>query len=300
MRQASAAFSSPGFPVSFVRKTIHSMKTRPLLLSFLSSAVLCASPAIMLAADPVTKPAPATEAAAPAEKEPAAVDPQALAILKRAVDLLAGAGQFSVTAEIWEDVLLENGNIAQTAKTADIKLRRPDRLQVDVKTTKPKRSFFYDGKTLTVVDQQKNYFGATAVPATIDETLNKASEVYGINFPLEDLLLSRPFGDGGAKAAAGDYLGPQMVLGTLCHHLAFRSESVDWQVWIQDGPVPVIRKAVLSSGGEEEAAKVTFLFSHWDMATLLPDFLFSYNPPADATKVEILPEPAQPAAEPAK
>ena len=126
------------------------------------------------------------------EKEPAAVDPQALAILKRAVDLLAGAGQFSVTAEIWEDVLLENGNIAQTAKTADIKLRRPDRLQVDVKTTKPKRSFFYDGKTLTVVDQQKNYFGATAVPATIDETLNKASEVYGINFPLEDLLLSRP------------------------------------------------------------------------------------------------------------
>jgi hypothetical protein len=116
---------------------------------------------------------------------------------------------------------------------------------------------------------------------------------------LEDLLLSRPFGDGGVKAAAGDYLGPQLVLGTLCHHLAFRSESVDWQVWIQDGPVPVIRKAVLFSGGEEEAAKVTFLFNHWDMATPLPDFLFSYDPPADATKVEILPEPAQPAAEPA-
>jgi hypothetical protein len=36
------------------------------------------------------------------------------------------------------------------------------------------------------------------------------------------------------------------------------------------------------------------------MATPLPDFLFSYDPPADATKVEILPEPAQPAAEPAK
>ena len=140
------------------------MKTRPLLLSFLSSAVLCGAPAIMLAADPVTKPAPATDAAAPAEQEPAAVDPQALTILKRAVDLLAGAGQFSVTAEIWEDVLLENGTTAQTAKTADIKLRRPDRLQVDVKTTKPKRSFFYDGKTLTVVDRQKNYFGATPVP----------------------------------------------------------------------------------------------------------------------------------------
>lgn len=270
------------------------MKTHhPLLLVFLSSAVLSGFAVTAPAADE-KQPAPAAAAAAapsPAPAEPA-VDPRAITILKRAVDLLAGAKQFSVTAEIWEEVALENGSTVQTAKTAEIKLRRPDRLQVDVRTTKPKRSFFYDGKTLSVVDRQKNYYGSTPVPATIDETLNKASETYGINFPLEDLLLSRPFGDGAAKAAAGEYLGPQMVLGTLCHHLSFRGENADWQVWIQDGPQAVIRKALLVSNSGEDTAGVTFLFNRWDLNTKLPDFLFTYEPEADATKVEILPEPA--------
>jgi hypothetical protein len=270
-----------------------------LSLIFLSSAVLCGSAPVARAAEaqPKPAPAPAAGAAAPAVEEPA-VDPQALAILKRAVDLLAGAEQFCVTAEIWEDVALENGTTIQTSKTAEIKLRRPDRLQVDVRTTQPKRSFFYDGKTLSVVDRQKNYYGSTPVPPTLDETLKKASETYGINFPLEDLLLSRPFGDGAALATAGDNLGPQMVLGTLCHHLSFRSENADWQVWIQDGPQAVIRKAVLVSNSGEDAASVTFLFNHWDLATKLPDFLFTFEPTASDTKVEILPEPAQPAAEP--
>ncbi len=275
------------------------MKTKPLLPILLFLSVTSTFTATTPAADAETKPAPAAAAAPPAAEEPA-VDPKAIAILKRAVDLLAGAKQFSVTAEIWEEVALENGSTVQTAKTAEIKLRRPDRLQVDVRTTKPRRSFFYDGKTLSVVDRQKNFYGSTPVPATLDETLKKASETYGINFPLEDLLLSRPFGDGAALATAGDYLGPQLVLGTLCHHLSFRSETADWQVWIQDGPQAVIRKAVLVSGSGEESAHVTFLFDRWDLFTELPDFLFAFEPTATDTKVEILPEPAQPAAEPAK
>lgn len=275
------------------------MKTQPLFLILLSAAVLSGSTTTTPAAEAETKPN-AAAAAAPAAAEPA-VDPRALSILKRAFDLLAGTPQFSVTAELWEDVILENGSHAQTAKTAEIKLRRPDRLQVDVKTTQPKRSFFFDGKTLSVVDRQKNYYGSTPVPATIDEMLNKASEAYGIHFPLEDLLLSKPFGDGAAKATAGEYLGPQMVLGTLCHHLCFKGDNVDWQLWIQDGPLPVIRKAVLVSGADDDPANVTFLFNHWDLSTKLPDFLFTFEPAADATKVEILPEPAPaPAAEPAK
>jgi hypothetical protein len=275
------------------------MKRPSLSLIFLSSTVLSVAAPSTRAAEAEKKPEPAPAAApAPAVAEPA-VDPQALVILKRAVDLLAGAEQFSVTAEIWEDVALENGTTIQTAKTAEINLRRPDRLHVDVKTTQPKRSFFYNGKTLSVVDHEKDFYGSTPAPATIDETLKKASETYGINFPLEDLLLSRPFGDGAALATAGADLGPQMVLGTLCHHLSFRGGNADWQVWIQDGPQAVIRKAVLVSNSGEEASSVTFLFNHWDLTTKLPDFLFTFEPDDNDTKVEILPEPAPPADAPA-
>ena len=121
-------------------------------------------------------------------------------------------------------------------------------------------------------------------------------------------MLSRPFGDGATGATAGEYLGPQIVLGTRCHHLAFRSETVDWQVWIQDGPKPVIVKAVMAAEDEGGPSAVTILFSGWDTITALPDFVFSFQPPGGATKIDIIPTPVQPdsaadaapAAQPAK
>ena len=61
----------------------------------------------------------------------------------------------------------------------------------------------------------------------------------------------------------------------------------------------MIRKAVLVSNNDEDPSGVTFLFNRWDFSTKLPDFLFTFEPGADTTKVEILPEPAEPASAPA-
>jgi hypothetical protein len=121
--------------------------------------------------------------------------------------------------------------------------RLPDRVQVNVKTAMPKRSFYYDGKSLTVAEHAKS----------------------------------------------GQYLGAGPVLGTLCHHVAFHNEGVDWQVWIQDGPRPLVRKAMMVSTDPEVPARLTVNFKDWDPGTKLPDFLFSYDPPADAMKIEVLP-----------
>ena len=87
------------------------------------------------------------------------IDPQAIAILNRAVDRLAGAKQFSVTAEIWADTELEEGGRAQFTKTVDVKVRRPNKVQADVRTSVPKRSFYYDGKNFALLDQQKGFYG---------------------------------------------------------------------------------------------------------------------------------------------
>ncbi len=232
----------------------------------------------------------------PAEDKPAAppteekkVDPQALEMLQRAVDYLAAAKQYSVTAELWTDVPLNEEHTAQFTKVLDIKLRRPDRVQVNVKTAVPKRSFYYDGKNLTVADHAKGTYGVFATPPTIDETLTKAEEVYGVVFPIDDILLSKPFGNGAEHAKSGQYLGAGPVLGTLCHHVAFQSEGVDWQVWIQDGPRPLVRKAMMVSTDPEDAGRITVNFKDWDLATKLPDFVFSFIPPADAMKIDVLP-----------
>ena len=228
-----------------------------------------------------------------ADKEPKAeepkVDPQAISILNRAVDHLAGVKQFSVSAEVWGDIDLEEGVQAQFTKILDIRLRRPDHVQLNVRTTVPKRSFYYDGKNFTLLDQQKGFYGMTSAPATIDETIEKMEDDFGVEFPISDILISRPFGDGAKNAKSGQYLGIEPVLGVSCHHVAFQNDEVEWQAWIEDGPVPLLRKAVIKSKDANSSQQAIALFNKWDLSAELPDFVFAFDPPPGSAKIELVP-----------
>ena len=100
-------------------------------------------------------------------------------------------------------------------------------------------------------------------------------ETLGFSFPLEDLLLSRRFGDGASKATAGRYFGLEPILGVMCHHVSFRNQVVDWQAWIEDGAVPLVRKAVIDFKNEPGSPRWTALLNKWDLETPLPDSSFS-------------------------
>ena len=216
------------------------------------------------------------------------VDPKAREIIGRAVDYLANAKQFRVTAEIWQDLEVDPGEMAQFSKVVEVQLRRPDRLRLDVSTSVPKRSFYYDGASLTMLDRVTGFFASAKTPATIDETLEAAEEKLGVTFPLEDLLLSRPFGDGASKAISGSYFGLEPILGAMCHHVGFRSEAVDWQAWIEDGAVPLVRKALIDFKTEPGPPRWMVLLNKWDLETPLPDFVFQFEPPPGAVEIEFV------------
>lgn len=221
--------------------------------------------------------------------ETPAIDPMAVKILKRAADHLAAAKQFSVSTEIWQDLEEEDGTMLQYSKLAEVKVRRPDGIRIDIKTDRPKRSFYYDGKNVSVQDHQKGFYSTVAAPATIGETLDKLDEKFGITMPLEDLLVSHPFAKAAERAKAGQYLGKEPVLGELCHHVAFQGETVNWQAWVKEGAVPTLRKVVITFKQEEGKPQFTALFSQWDTTAVLPGYVFTLDPPVGWVKIEVLP-----------
>ncbi|WP_009961360.1 DUF2092 domain-containing protein [Verrucomicrobium spinosum] len=181
------------------------------------------------------------------------VDPQALVIIKRASELLGDAKSSSFIAEIWEDVAVPDGPTVQVSRTVDIKMRRPDRLVIQKSSSEPERAFYYNGKELTVHDLKAGCYGSIKTPATIDAMVEAVAEKYDIALPIEDLIISKPFGDGAAKAKAGQYLGLDRVLGVTCHHVAFQNDNVEWQAWVDAGLLPVMRKVVITfKGGEDD------------------------------------------------
>jgi hypothetical protein len=230
-------------------------------------------------------PAGANDAPVPNAKP--AIDPQADILLHRMGDYLAQAPFYSVSAEVWQDVRLGSGQLVQAGRTVDLQVRRPDRFHAEVRSARRNRGLFYDGKSLTLLDRSQNFYGNIAAPATLDAALDTATERFGITVPLEDIIVSDSYQGLMGRVEAGAHLGDVKVLGVPCEHLAYSMEKVDWQIWIEQGARPVPRKIVITYKDEEGSPEYTAILSNWDFQTKLPDFVFTFEPPAGASKISV-------------
>ena len=216
------------------------------------------------------------------------IEPQAAQVLKQMTDYLKGLQQFSVQAEITEDVLLDSGLQIQDGRSVKASVRRPDRLRVDSEGDVDDRQLFYDGKTITLMDLSKNVYSTIDVPPDIDAALNHTIKAYNLRAPLADLIYANAYDYLMEGTLAGFYLGLSKVQGQLCHHLAFRQKEIDWQIWIENGPTPLPRKFLITDK-KAQGLQVTALLSQWNTSPQLEESLFTFVVPAKAEKVTLRP-----------
>ena len=218
------------------------------------------------------------------------ISPRAESVLRSACEFLAQTPTFSLSAEIWREHVNEAGQKIQFSRTMTMDVKRPDGLRLEISSPLSARGFWYDGKTLTILDHKHNWYSTADMPTTLDKTLDAAHDRFGIDMPLIDLAVSDPYTNATAKVQGGRYFGISPVLGVPCHHLAFTQENVDWQVWIEDGPQPLIRKFVITYKKEDGAPEFTALITRWNMTDRIADSNFVFEQPKGASKIEMRPD----------
>ena len=224
----------------------------------------------------------------PGHTQPAGIDPQAEKLLRRMSDYLANRQQFTVKAESTLEVVLTSGQKIQFDSPATLMVSRPNKLRAHRKGDIANQEFFYDGKTLTLYNPSENVYAATAAPPTIDETLDFAREKLDIIAPASELLYKNAAEKMLKESSSGFVVGPSVVGGVKCTHLAFRGSEVDWQIWIEDGDKPLPRKFILTSKKVAGEPQFTVLIRNWDVAPKLTNQEFSFTPPKGAKKIEFL------------
>jgi hypothetical protein len=228
-----------------------------------------------------------------------AIDPSAVKVLKNACAYLASCQRFSFRAEEWKDVVLPSGRKVQTTKTVEVQLSRPDKLHVEVRSAKRSMGYWQKDKVLTVLDRVKGFYGTVETPPNLDEALDFVLDRFGMEVPLEDLLRSDPFAGVMEGVESGEDLGRVTVLGVPCRHLAFVGAQADWQVWIEEGARPVVKKLVIDYRDRPGSPQYTAILSGWDMVTPIAEGAFEFDNVDGATRVEVLPVPAASSGEPA-
>ena len=174
------------------------------------------------------------------------VDEEALEIFRKATDYLTSLNQFHLKGSAVMDVVQESGQKLQFGSTIEVIVKRPNRLfRLRTSDDGSIRRFWYDGTTASMYDEKEKVYGTIPVPDTIDEMLDYLETVFEDPRPLADLLYS-DLSHLAERAVSGLYVGESYLGGTACDHLAFRSESVDWQVWVDRGKNPFICKIVIT------------------------------------------------------
>jgi hypothetical protein len=213
------------------------------------------------------------------------IDPQADPILKQMCDTLDGAKALRFRIRATMDRPVETGQLAQFHRASEVTMIRPDRLYSTTDSDDGHWSAWYRDKTLTVLDRDAKLYATEAVPGRIGEMLDYMAENYDVVIPAADLLVGKTYESLLANVESGSYLGLHTVGETKCHHLLFRQENIDWQIWIDAGRQPLPRKLVITYKQEPNHPQYVATMDDWDLAPTIPDDTFTFKAPAEAKSV---------------
>jgi hypothetical protein len=106
-----------------------------------------------------------------------------------------------------------------------------------------------------------------------------------------------------ASVTKSDYLGQEKVGDAVCHHCRCAQEDFDWDIWIDAGKQPLVRKVALDlakytkAGPQMPDTKIDYAvtFADWNVVPNFTPVDFAFVPPAGARRVaELIETPTEP------
>ncbi len=246
-------------------------------------ALAAADPAPAQQAAP-TKSAPVARApTAPAVTESQA---QARAILMRMAEFVGGTQRLSVSLRAGYDAVQASGQKIEFAEIRKVILSRPDRLRLEGERSDGVKTLtVFSGKEIVLVDATRNVYATAPQPGNLDDSIVHFVKDLGMRLPLAVMLVSQFPAEMRDRLRSIDYVERTSVHGAPSHHLAARTDTVDFQVWVTDGDQPLPQRVVITYGKAKGEPQFWAQFSDWNLAPAIEDSTFSATPPDGAQKV---------------
>jgi len=218
-----------------------------------------------------------------------AIDPQAEKILQ---NLSAQKHEnISASLEILDtmDEVLESGQKIQYSHVRKLMLNEPNRFWIESTGDITNTTIWKDGRTFTLLDRDNNVYGQVDAPGTIDETMDMMVDTYGVSTPLADILSDDLFSVLMKDVETCRYLGLHHVEGEKCHHIAATQQDIDWQIWVDTGDVPRVRKIVITYKKQPGSPQYSAVLKTFTKLHQVPEDTITFNTQEGTKKIPLLP-----------
>ena len=229
---------------------------------------------------------PAPRKQAPAAAAETETQGQARAILMRMADFLAGTQNFSVNLRGGYDAVQKSGQKIEFGDMRKVTVSRPDRLRMEGERSDGVKTLtVFNGKEIVLIDETRNVYATAPQPGGLDDTIVYFVKDLGMQLPLAVLLVSQLPAELKARVRSVDYVERTTMDGAPSHHLAARTDMVDFQVWVADGDRPLPQRVVITYKQAKGEPQFWAQFSDWNLAPAVDDSTFLAKPPDGAQKV---------------
>lgn len=223
----------------------------------------------------------ATGPAAAQDAPPEMVGPEARAAVERMAGFLQCLDRYEVTMQASRDEVLNFGYKLQNNESARMVVQRPNRFRIDVDGDIKHRSYYYDGKTLTMVAPDEGVYARTPAPDTIAGVINGLLNA-GVELPMIDVLRQGAEGTLLEGVRYGLLVGETPLDGVPTDHLAFRQPTIDWQIWIARDGQP--RKLLITTRYEVGDPQYQAVM-RWNLKPRVDAGTFVYKPAKGMTEI---------------
>ena len=228
---------------------------------------------------------------APGKRAPAAAavtesQARARAILMRMADLLGGAERFGVSVRGGYDAVQQSGQKIEYSEVRTLTVSRPDRLRMEGQRSDGAKTLtVFTGKEIMLIDETSNVYATAPQPGSLDATIVHFVRDLGMRLPLAALLLSQLPAELNDRVRSIDYVERTSIHGSPAHHLAARTDLVDFQVGVADGDRPLPQRIVITYKQAKGEPQFSAQFSDWNLAPAVEDSTFQVKPPEGAQRV---------------
>lgn len=225
-------------------------------------------------------------------------------IFKEMSDYLASQDHLAFDFDTVLEVVSSEGQKLAFASSGAMEISRPDKIRATRTGGFSDVELLFDGTTLTLFGKSVNAYGQVEIPGSIDHLIDELRDTYQRPIPGADLLLSNVYDELMPSVTDVKDLGSGVIGGVECNHFAFRTEDVDWQIWIAVGDAPYPCRYVITSKQIDTAPQYTVQVSDWKTGGAAADFVFKNDTDAEKLALDKLPDlgelPAQYSPEGAK
>lgn len=208
-------------------------------------------------------------------------------LLKAMSDYLAAQQAISFDFDATLEVVTPGEQVLGLASSGNVTLNRPDKIRATRSGGFADVEMSFDGKTVTILGKNLNMYTQVEEPGTLDQLVDVMRTKYGRPLPAADLLLSNSYEVMMQNVIDVKDLGSGVVGGEECDSLAFRTDQVDWQIWIAHGDTPHPCRFVITSKLVANGPQYSIQFSDWKTGDAVAADDFTFKNSTNAEKVEL-------------